>query len=218
MTLKLYFSPGACSFVPHALLEIAHAQFEPLLVKLHKGEQKEASFRSINPRGQVPVLIDSEFVITQILAIVLHLDALFPNAQVLPTQGRARTKVLELLSWMNNTVHPTFTHIFMPQKFTPDLAAQEEIKCAALVQYTDHLKELERLVLECRSRGHAWLGGESVGAVDVYALTLARWGTLAQINPNETPHLWSFICAVSEHPAVARAVERERLVLNVFKG
>ena len=38
MNLQLYFSPGACSFVPHAGLEAAGAPFEPKLVKLHKGE------------------------------------------------------------------------------------------------------------------------------------------------------------------------------------
>jgi len=27
--LQLYFSPGACSFVPHVALEAAKAEFEP---------------------------------------------------------------------------------------------------------------------------------------------------------------------------------------------
>ena len=41
MNLQLYFSPGACSFVPHVGLEAAGAPFEPKLVKLpadsHRG-------------------------------------------------------------------------------------------------------------------------------------------------------------------------------------
>ena len=32
MSLKLYFAPGACSFVPHAMLEIAGVAFEPVMV------------------------------------------------------------------------------------------------------------------------------------------------------------------------------------------
>lgn len=40
MTLKLYFAPGACSFVPHALLETAGEAFEPVLLKIHKGENR----------------------------------------------------------------------------------------------------------------------------------------------------------------------------------
>ena len=39
MSLTLYFAPGACSFVPHCLLEASGAPYEPHMVKLHKGEQ-----------------------------------------------------------------------------------------------------------------------------------------------------------------------------------
>jgi hypothetical protein len=60
MTLKLYFAPGACSFVPHTLLEASGAPFEPVMVKLHKGEQNSPAFRAVNPRGQVPVLVDGD--------------------------------------------------------------------------------------------------------------------------------------------------------------
>ena len=42
MSLKLFFAPGACSFVPHAMLELSGTAFEPMLVKLHKGEQRSA--------------------------------------------------------------------------------------------------------------------------------------------------------------------------------
>src|SRR5207302_2053046 len=74
MSLKLYFAPGACSFVPHTLLETAGAPYEPVLVKLHKQENLGPEFRAINPRGQVPVLVADGEVITQILAIVNWLD------------------------------------------------------------------------------------------------------------------------------------------------
>ena len=78
MSLKLYYAPGSCPFVPHAALELAGADFEPVLVKLHKGKQRTPEFLALNPRGQVPVLVDDGVAITQIVAICLHLDARFP--------------------------------------------------------------------------------------------------------------------------------------------
>ncbi|HWI79347.1 MAG TPA: glutathione S-transferase N-terminal domain-containing protein, partial [Ramlibacter sp.] len=57
MSLKLYFAPGACSFVPHVVLESLKTPFEPKLVKLHKGEQKTPEYLAMNPNGQVPVLV-----------------------------------------------------------------------------------------------------------------------------------------------------------------
>ena len=132
MSLKLYFAPGACSFVPHSMLELSGAAFEPVSVKLHKGEQRSADYLAMNPRGQVPVLVDGGEVITQIVAILLHLDAMLPQAGILPASGLARTRALSTLAWMNNTVHPTFTHVFMPQKFTDDEAAQKAIRAFAI--------------------------------------------------------------------------------------
>ena len=128
MTLKLYFAPGACSFVPHVLLEASGAAFEPVMVKLHKGEQQSPEYRAINPRAQVPVLVDGAEVITQILAIIGYLNDRFPQLGFLPAEPLARARAMETLAWMNNTVHPAFTHIFMPQKFSDNPAVHEDLR------------------------------------------------------------------------------------------
>jgi glutathione S-transferase len=214
MALKLFFAPGACSFVPHALLELAGAEFEPASVKLHKGEQRSADYLALNPHGQVPVLVDDGEVITQIVAIVLHLDAKLPEAGILPASGLARTRALQTLAWMNNTVHPTFTHVFMPQKFTDDEAAQKAIRGFAVARYRELLGEIEALAAQAAP----WLAGEQPGALDAYALTLLRWGGYAGINPTDFPATWDLSQRFAALPAVARVVERERLQLNVYTG
>jgi glutathione S-transferase len=218
MTMKLYFAPGACSFVPHSLLETAGAEFEPVMVKLHKGEQNEAPFRAVNPRGQVPVLVDGDQTITQILAIIGYLDAKFPQLQILPTETLARTRVLETLAWMNNTVHPTFTHVFMPYKFAGTPEAQAEVKAFNAKVYAGLLADLEALAQKAAGRGQAFLFGERFGPVDAYALTLLRWGGFAGIDPTGFTTLWAHVQKVAQLPGVARAIERERLQLNLYKA
>ena len=213
MSLKLYFAPGACSFVPHSMLELSGAPFEPASVKLHKGEQRSAEYLALNPRGQVPVLVDGTDVVTQIPAIALHIDSLFPQAGLLPASGMARTRALQTLMWMNNTVHPTFTHVFMPQKFTADEAAQTAVKAHAVQAYRELLGEMEALA----AAASPWLGGAQPGVLDAYALTLLRWGGYAGIDPTTLPATWDLAQRFAAVPAVARAVERERLQLNVYK-
>jgi len=214
MSLKLYYAPGACSFVPHSSLELAGATFEPALIKLHKAEQRAPEYLAINPRGQVPVLVDGDEVITQIPAIVLYLDSKFPEAGLLPASGVARSRALQALAWMNNTVHPTFTHVFMPQKFTADEAAQKAVKAHAVEVYRGLLGEIEALA----QKASPWMGGDKPGALDAYALTLLRWGGFAGIDPNSLPTTWALVQRFAALPAVARAIERERLELNVYKA
>jgi glutathione S-transferase len=202
--------------VPHCLLELSGATFEPKMVKLHKGEQYEPAYQAINPRGQVPVLVDGDQAVTQIVAITLYLDEKFPQSGFLPASGIARAKALETLAWMNNSVHTTFTHVFMPQKFSPDKAVQADIKANATTAYKGLLGELQSLVAQATQAGHAWLGGAYIGALDAYALTLARWGTIAGIGPQDFPALWDYVHKVSENEAIAKVIARERLQLNLM--
>lgn len=217
MSLKLYFSPGACSFVPHVLLQLSGAPFEPTMVKLHKGEQYGEEYKAINPRGQVPVLVDDGKVITQIVAIILYLDQKFPEAQFLPTEPVARAKAIEVLAWMNNTVHPTFTHIFMPQKFSDQADVQAALKTFNTQVYKGLLNELESLVVKHLSPS-GWLSGAVLGPLDAYSLTLTRWGSIAGIDPTSYPSLWAHVNRVANDVQVAQVIERERLQLNLYKS
>ena len=217
MSLKLYFSPGACSFVPHVLLQLSGAAYEPAMVKLHKGEQHGEEYKAINPRGQVPVLVDDGKVITQIVAIILYLDQKFPEAQFLPTEPVARAKAIEVLAWMNNTVHPTFTHIFMPHKFSDQADVQAALKAFNTQVYKGLMAELEDLVIKHASPS-AWLSGARLGPLDAYALTLTRWGSLAGIDPEGYPSLWAHVNEVAKDSHIAQVIDRERLQLNLYKA
>ncbi|GAA6142226.1 glutathione S-transferase family protein [Hydrogenophaga sp. 5NK40-0174] len=214
MSLQLYFGPGACSFVPHSLLELSGAEYEAKLIKLHKGEQLSEEYKALNPRGQVPVLVDDGTVITQIMAIVLHLDAKFPDAHFLPAGGMERTRALSTLAWMNNTVHPAFTHIFMPQKFTGDEAAQQAVKAQAMSAYPGLMAEIDALA----AKASPWVGGEHPGALDAYTLVLMRWGGLVGMDTSPFKAACDIARRFAALPAVSRAVERERLQLDMLKG
>jgi glutathione S-transferase len=217
MTLKLFFAPGACSFVPHTLLESIGEPFEPVMVKLHKGEQNAPEYRAINPRGQVPALVDGEAVITQILAIVDYLDRRHPQFGFLPTEPVRRAKVVETLAWMNNTVHPTFTHVFMPFKYSDKPEVQAQLKAYNAQLYRPMLAEIEAVAQRAAAQGE-FLAGPRFGPVDAYALTLLRWGGFAGIDPATFPALWAHVQKVAQLPPVARAIARERLQLNVFQA
>jgi len=218
MTLKLYFAPGACSFVPHTLLEATGAPFEPVMVKLHKGEQNSPEYRAVNPRGQVPVLVDGDTAITQILAIVTYLHDRFPGLKLLPAEPLAKARVLETLAWMNNTVHPTFTHVFMPYKFSDKPQVQAELKTFNAGLYRPMLAEIEAMAQKAQAAGQPFLGGAQFGPLDAYALTLLRWGGYAGIDPTGFPVLWAHVQKVAQLEPVKRAIERERLQLNVYQA
>lgn len=216
--MELYFAPGACSFVPHVGLEIVKAatgvDFTPRLVKLHKAENKTPDYLALNPEGQVPILMLEGRPLTQIVAIVDWLDRTYPGAGLLPAEGWPRAQALSQFAWMNNTVHPTFTHIFMPHKFAESEAARAEVRRQASLQFRVQLERLQDMI---SGAAPYWFGAR-LSCHDAYAFTLLRWGGYAGIDPKSLPRYYAYIERVMAAPPVAAALERERIKLDTFKA
>ncbi|HVP09165.1 MAG TPA: glutathione S-transferase family protein [Burkholderiales bacterium] len=217
MKLELYFAPGACSFVPHASLEAIKAatgqEFEPRLVKLHKGEHKTPEYLAMNPNGQVPVLVVDGQPLNQIVAILEFLDRSFPKARLLPAEPWARAQAMSQLAWLNNTVHPTFTRVFRKEEFAESEAAQAEVRKVAQARFRKHLERIQEMTAGAKPY---WFGGH-ITPHDAYAFTLLRWGGYAGIDPKSLPGLLAYVERVMAAAPVAAALERERVKLDTYK-
>ena len=214
MSLQLYFAPGACSFVPHVALEAAKAPFEPKLVKLHKGEQKTPEYLALNPNGQVPVLVVDGRPLSQIVAICEYLDRAYPDAGLLPRDPWARSQALSQLAWMNNTVHPTFTHFFRPEKFAASESARADLKSEAVPQFRQCLERIQEWIAGASPFWH----GARISVHDAYAFVFLRWGGFVGIDPKSLAAYHAYIQRVMQAPPVAAALARERIGLDTYKG
>lgn len=215
--IKLYFGPGACSFVPHAALEVIKAttgaDFETQTVKLHKGEQRTPEYLAMNPLGLVPVLVEDGKALSQIVAICDYLDRRFPQAGLLPADPWQRAQAMSTFAWMNNTVHPTFTHVFRPASFAESEAAQADVKKLAAAKFREHLERIQAMT----AHAAPWLLGDKPSFADFYALVFLRWGGFAGIDPASLPTYKAFVDRVAAHPAVAAAMAREGINLDTYK-
>ena len=205
--LQLYFAPGACSFVPHVGLEAAEAEFEPKLVKLHKGEHRTPAYLAMNPNGQVPVLVVDGKPLTQIVAICDFLDRQFPDASLLPKEAWGRSEALSQLAWMNSTPHTTATRFFFPERYAESDAARAEVKKRATEDFRGYLERLQNT-----------LRGKSFWFRDAYLFTLLRWGGYAGIDPKSLPAYYAYAQELLKAPPIAAAAARERISLDTYKA
>ena len=207
MTLQLYWAPGACSFVPHVGLEAAKAEFEPKLVKLHKGEHRTPAYLAMNPNGQVPVLVVDGKPLTQIVAICDFLDRRFPEGNLLPKDPWERSQALSQLAWMNSTPHTTATRFFFPERYADSEAARAEVKKRATGDFRGYLERIQ-----------STLHGKSFWFRDAYVFTLLRWGGFAGIDPKSLPAYYAYAQELLKAPPIAAAVARERIALDTYKA
>src|SRR5256885_6451987 len=119
--LKLFYSPGACSLVPHIALEETGAEFETVRVTLAQGEHLKPEYLSINPQARVPALATDGGVITENLAILHFIAGVCRSAGSIPVHDvHAAARVTELLSWFASSVHVAFAEVWRGSRFTDD--------------------------------------------------------------------------------------------------
>jgi hypothetical protein len=106
---------------PHAALAEAGAEYTLVLVVEDEAGQRPSAYFALNPWGQVPTLVDGDLVLTESVAIMLHLADRFPEAGLgAPVGTPARSELYKWLSYLSYGVQATHMHWFYPERFTSD--------------------------------------------------------------------------------------------------
>jgi glutathione S-transferase len=102
-SLKLYDMErsGNCYKV-RLLLSMLGLDYRRIAVDLFAGESLTPSFKQLNPRGQVPVLVDGERVIWDSMAILVYLARQYGDAHWLPGNPLGEARVMQWLAVSEN--------------------------------------------------------------------------------------------------------------------
>jgi glutathione S-transferase len=210
--LKLFYSPGACSLVPHIALEEAGAEYEPVRVTLAKGEHLQPEFLAINPHARVPALGTPNGVVTENPAVLNLIADLFQAEGSVPRDDPySAARCNELLCWFASSVHIAFAEIWRGERFTDDESLWPALEAGGRKALEGQFAEIEGLCSE------GWLVPGHFSAADGYALTFYRWGK--RIGFDMAPYAqWAALCGRAlERPAVQRALEAEGLKSEEFQ-
>jgi glutathione S-transferase len=212
MALKLYYSPGACSLVPHIALEESGGAFEPVRVVLAKGEHFTPDFLAINPHARVPVLGTDGGVITENVAILNFIADLYGAPASVPRgDPHESARCNELLGWFASTVHISFAQVWRAERFTRDERAHPAIVAGGRENLEKHFDEIDRLCVD------DWLAPGGFTAADSYALTFIRWAKRIGFDIGRYPQWVALAGRVLEWPAVQRVLDREGLKREEFQ-
>jgi maleylacetoacetate isomerase len=82
------------------------AEFAPVHLRRGGGEQKQPTYRALNPQGLVPALEADGLVLTQSLAIIEWLDETYPEPPLLPADKDLRARVRAFAQAIACDIHP----------------------------------------------------------------------------------------------------------------
>ena len=164
----LYYSPGACSMAVHVIFNELGEKVNLVNVSVPQGQPKPAEFLKVNPRGQVPVVVDDGQAIREGGAILVYLLDKH-KSPLLPREGKARARALEWLMFSNATLHPAYGKLFHASKaLSGDV--QAHVKSAAIEQINKLWQDVEKHL-----SGSEYLAGDEITVGDILMTVIANW-------------------------------------------
>jgi glutathione S-transferase len=149
--IKLYGDfPSGNSYKVKLLLSLLGLDYEWVRVDLLKAEQKTPEFLTLNPFGQLPVLVDNDMTLADAQAILVYLARQYGGDQWLPLDAEPLSRVVRWLSTAAGEVRqgPESTRLYHLFKVTSINLERANQKAAfILTQLDQHLVSREWLEL-----------------------------------------------------------------------
>ncbi len=196
----LYYSPGACSMAIHIAL---HECGQPVtLEKVDLGAPRPPEFLTLNPRGQVPVLVDDGMVLREGAAILLHiLDK--HQSPLMPRTGKERMAALEWLMFCNATLHPAYSRCFFLMR---NGQAGDGLMDASIKGMNALWAEVEQ-----RLEKSAYLAGENLTIADILMTVIANWSARMTRPVLIGPKTKALFQKIISRPSYQKALEVEQV-------
>lgn len=195
--ITLFHSPNSRSSGVLTLLEELDVPYELHILNMKAGEQRQPAFLAVNPLGKVPALMDNDTLVTEQVAIFIHLADLFPQAGLAPMlDDPLRGAYLRWLVYYAASFEPALTDRFLERKPAEPMQTS----------YGDFDTMLG--VLEAQLATSPYLLGEAISAADVLWGVALGWVLAFGLVPPR-PILVQYAARVNERPAAKRVAERD---------
>lgn len=193
--MKLYsYWRSSTSYRARIALNLKGLDYEIVPVHLLRdgGQHRTANYKTLNPQGVLPTLVDGDTVLTQSLAIVEYLDETHPTPPLLPADAAGRARVRAFSQAVACEIHP-LTNLRVLQHLTGPLGHSDDEKLAWYRHWTtDGLAALEAMVAGHQATG-TFVHGETPTIADLclvpqmynarrFSIDLAPYPTLARID------------------------------------
>lgn len=171
--IQLYSLPTPNGVKVSIMLEECGLPYEPHLVDILKNESQSPEFRSLNPNGKIPAIIDPEgpggkpIGLFESGAILMYLAD--KTGQFIPADPARRWETIQWVFFQMAGIGPMFGQVGFFHKF----AGKEIADKRPLERYVAESKRLLR-VLDERLEGRAWIMGDDYTIADIATLGWVR--------------------------------------------
>lgn len=212
--LQLYSMPTPNGVKVSIMLEETGLPYEPHRVEFSREEQRSSEFRSLNPNGKIPAIIDpsgpggAPLALFESGAILLYLGE--KTGQFLPSDPAERYHVVQWLMFQMGGIGPMFGQLgYFHRSAGRDIEDKRP--------RDRYRAETRRLlgVLDGELAKHAWIAGETYSIADIAVFPWVRtligfYEANELVGIDAFPHVTAALERFVARPAVGRGLEVPR--------
>lgn len=205
MSYELYSKAGSCSMAVHAIMNELGLNPKVSIKVAGDGPDglKNPEYLKLNPRGNVPFLVEDGKGMIEGGAIITYLCD--KHGALLPKLGNERAQALQWLMFANATLHPAYGRTFWLSSNTPEGEFQTNAIAAARKQIQQLWDYVEG---ELEKSGATYLAGNEPTAADFLLTTIANWNPAAYKFGPKTKAIFKNISA---RPSYQKALSAEQI-------
>ena len=175
-------------------------------------------FKQASPFGKMPGFQDGDFLISDSTAIITYLEAVKPEPNLIPTEPKARARVIWYEEFADTIVGACVGKVFFNRIVAPAFLKREgDLKAAEEGERVDFPKLVDYLESVVPASGY--LVEDRLTLADIaVASPFANLGHAGcGINPTTHPKAFGYVEAILARPAYAAIIEGERKVLAALR-
>ncbi len=164
-----------------------------------------ADLLKVNPLGQIPTLVLPDgSALSESAAILIHLGEAYPDSALLPSDAAARAQVVRGLVFIAANCYAAISIIDFPERWCADAddddAVKKRIRAGARARLHLHWEMFADMF-----PARPYLGGERLGALDLFAAVVSKWsGTRAHLEQRR-PEFHAALMRIETQPQLAAA-------------
>ena len=209
MDLYTFFRSSA-AFRVRIALALKEVSYEsiPRHFRRNGGEHRHPAYLAINPQGLVPALRNGEAVITQSLAIIEYLDAMYPEPLLVPEDPLDRAHVQAMAQVIACDIHPINN-----LRVLNYLRDEFDLNDASVSKWVQHWIRLgfdgfEALIDNSGNRRYSF--GDSLSLADVCLIPQVFNANRFRCDLSDYPKITSIYESLISHPAFVAAAPAQQ--------
>ena len=212
MAIDLYWGSGS-PYCWRVLLALEHKRldYRSHALKFDQQEHKAPQMLAMNPRGQLPVLRDGDYVVFESVAVLYYLDRKYPEPPIFGGSAEEGAVIMRVICEYQAYAEPSLMQIvnYLIHRREPLLAAD----IAEAMSEAMHRVAGEARTIERRLAQSDWVVGENFSAADMVIYPDIRLLLRALAQPAARELAARFLPVEVNYPALGRWLERVAALL-----